>query len=56
MTKVIKSADMRQNVALQSEDVVFVPKKFIANLNYFVGQILNPIAKGVYTAKEIRDW
>jgi polysaccharide export outer membrane protein len=56
LTRAIKRGDTRLNVPLESEDIVFVPKKFIANLNYFVSQILNPIAKGVYTAKEIRDW
>jgi polysaccharide biosynthesis/export protein len=46
----------KQNISLQSEDIVFVPKKFIADLNYFLSQILDPVSKGVYTARELRDY
>jgi polysaccharide export outer membrane protein len=56
LTKAIDRGDLRLNVALESEDIVFVPKKFIANLNYFLKQILDPISKGVYTAREINNW
>lgn len=55
LTKAL-SGDIRQNVVLNSEDVIFVPKKFIANLNYFLSQILDPLSKGVYTSKELRNW
>jgi len=48
------TGDIRQNVTLQSEDVVFVPKKFIANLNYFLNQVLDPLSKGMYTAKSLQ--
>ncbi len=44
--------DLRQNIALQSEDILFVPKKFIANLNYFLSQILEPLSRGAYLSKE----
>jgi len=50
------AGDMRQNISLQSEDVVFVPKKFIANLNYFLSQIIDPLSKGVYTATQLQAW
>ena len=33
-----------------------IPKKFIANLNYFLQQILDPISKGTYTATQIDSW
>jgi polysaccharide export outer membrane protein len=56
LSKAIKIGDPNQNVALESEDIVFVPKKFIANLNYFLSQILDPISKGVYTSKAIMTW
>jgi len=56
LTRAIDRGDLRLNVPLESEDIVFVPKKFIANLNYFLNQILSPISKGLYTAKEFRDW
>jgi polysaccharide export outer membrane protein len=45
-----------QNLALQSEDIIFVPKKFIADLSYFLGQILDPISKGVYTSSQLRSY
>jgi len=38
--------DLRQNVALQSEDIIFIPKKFIADLNYFLNQIMQPLQEG----------
>ena len=47
---------LQQNIALQAEDVIFVPKKFIADLNYFLNQILDPLAKGAFTNRELRDW
>lgn len=45
LTKAL-NGDLRLNVVLQSEDIVFVPKKFIADLNYFLNQILEPLSKG----------
>ncbi len=49
LSRAIKKTDISQNVDLQSEDMVYVPKKFIADVNYFVDQILGPIAKTVWT-------
>lgn len=56
LTLAIKKGGMHQNIVLDSEDIVFVPKKFIADLNYFLNQILDPISKGAYTAREIQHW
>ncbi len=56
LTKALHKPQSKQNIILDSEDIVFVPKKFIANLNYFLKQILEPISRGVYTAKEFRQW
>ena len=53
LSSAIKKTDMTQNVALQSEDIVYVPKKFIADVNYFVNQILGPIAKTIWTWQAI---
>jgi hypothetical protein len=47
---------LRQNVVLQSEDIIFVPKKFIADLNYFLSQILDPISKGAYTSTQLKSY
>ena len=56
LSRTINKTDMSQNVALQPEDVVYVPKKFIANVNYAVTQILGPVSQGAYTAKTFSDW
>lgn len=55
LNRALKKADMSQNVVLQPEDVVFVPKKFIANVNYTLTQILGPISQGIFTGKAISD-
>jgi polysaccharide export outer membrane protein len=47
---------LKQNVALQSEDIIFVPKKFIADLNYFLSQVLDPISKGAYTSTQLKTY
>jgi polysaccharide export outer membrane protein len=52
----LKRGDVKQNIALQTEDIVFVPKKFIADLNYFLTQVITPISQGVYSGKAIGDW
>lgn len=53
LSRALKKADMSQNVVLQPEDIVFVPKKFIANVNYTLNQILGPISRGIVTGKAI---
>lgn len=49
LNRALTKADMSQNVSLEPEDIVYVPKKFIANVNYFVNQIIGPLAQGLYT-------
>ena len=44
------------NVALLSEDIIFVPKKFIANLNYFLEQLIGPLSKGAYATRDSYTW
>jgi len=39
---------VKNNVVLQAQDVVFVPKKFIADLNYVLNMVLDPLSKGAY--------
>ncbi len=45
--------DMSQNLSLYPEDIIFVPKKFIANVNYFVNEIVGPIAQGSYNTEQL---
>jgi polysaccharide export outer membrane protein len=55
LSKLLKG-DLRQNVVLQSQDIVFVPRKFISDLSYFLNQIIDPISKGAYTNRELMAW
>lgn len=49
----ITGSDGGQNVEIQNEDIVYVPKKFIADVNYFMRQILGPITAGGTTVKTL---
>lgn len=55
VAKIFKG-DLRQNVILQSQDIIFVPRKFVSDLSYFLNQVLDPISKGAYTYKESQTW
>jgi polysaccharide biosynthesis/export protein len=55
LNKVLRG-DANQNITLVSEDIIFVPKKFIANLNYFLSQILEPLSRGSYVNQEIKNF
>lgn len=48
--------DLSKNVGLQSQDIIFIPRKFISDVNYFLTQVLDPISKGAYTNRELRSW
>lgn len=57
LNRFVLKTDNRENVYVNPEDVVFVPKKFIANVNYFVTQVMGPFAAGATnydTFNEIR--
>ena len=57
LSRALKGKDfIRQNVVLQAEDVIFVPKKFIADLNYVLTQITGPLAQGAFIAKDPKTW
>jgi polysaccharide biosynthesis/export protein len=53
LTKALRG-DPRLNVTLQTEDIVFVPKKFISNVNFFLNQILEPLSRGFYIAEQLQ--
>jgi len=55
LNRPLLKADMRSNLTLQPEDIIFVPKKFIANVNYVVNQVLGPLIQGAYTTQGMRD-
>ncbi len=41
--------DLEQNVSLQSEDIIFVPRTFLADLGRTLMQILEPVSRGALT-------
>jgi polysaccharide export outer membrane protein len=47
--------DLTYNVTLHPEDIIFVPKRFISNVNYVVNTILGPIMQGSYSTELLRD-
>jgi polysaccharide export outer membrane protein len=53
LNKAIHQPETKQNIVLDAEDIVFVPKKFIADVNYFLKQIMEPISRGVYITDEV---
>lgn len=55
LAKVFKG-DLKDNIPLQSQDIIFVPRKFISDLNYFLEQVLEPLARGAYVSKEVQAW
>jgi polysaccharide export outer membrane protein len=46
MNRAILKADMSQNIVLGPQDIVYVPKNFIANINYFISQVIAPLTSG----------
>ena len=47
---------IRENISLKGQDIVYVPKRWVANLNYFATQILDPVIKGLSVADFIMEW
>jgi polysaccharide biosynthesis/export protein len=56
LLRAIKTADLSQNIVLEPEDIVYVPKSFISNMNYVMTMILSPISQGIYTTQAIQNW
>ena len=46
LAKVIKKGDLAENISVQPEDIVYVPRKFIANVNYFLRQLTPVLQAG----------
>lgn len=56
LDRAINKLDMSQNIVLQPEDIIYVPRKFIANINYYLEKILVPVSRGVYIADSAMEW
>lgn len=55
LNRYLLGADPKQNIILKPDDIIFVPKKFVANMNYLINQIIGPIVKGAYDNNALRD-
>ena len=55
LTKALKRADVSDNRVIESEDMIYVPRKFIRDVNYFLSQFLNPLYQGFFINREIED-
>jgi len=42
--KALLKGKMDEDIALASQDIVYVPRRFIADLNYFMSKLLNPFS------------
>ncbi len=56
LVKAMKKGDLSQNMLLEPEDIVYIPRTFISNVSYVMTQILSPIAQGLYTTQTIHNW
>lgn len=56
LNQAIHRPDSQQNIVLESENIVFVPKKFIADLKYVLDQIMGNFSSGVSTAQAIKNF
>jgi len=54
LSKAITKNDFSENIMLQEEDIIYVPKKFIANVNYFVTNFVAPLSGQVSSAYDIK--
>ena len=56
LTRAINGADMSQNVVLEAEDIIYIPRTFIADVSRVLTQILGPISQGVYSSRTLHKW
>lgn len=56
LARVLKKGDLSQDIPLETEDIIYVPKTIISNVNYFVSQFTAPINQSIYTKKYVREW
>jgi polysaccharide export outer membrane protein len=54
LTKAIEQAVITDELLVQPNDIIYVPKKFIANLNYFLTQLVDPIYKSTSVATQLQ--
>ena len=55
LNKSLRGASPSGNIALEPEDIIFVPKKFISDINYLLNTTLGPMVQGAYTTQGMRN-
>ncbi len=53
LNRALLKGDFRHNILLNPDDIIFVPKKFVANINYLVNSIVGPIAQGTFNTEQL---
>ncbi|MFH1062314.1 MAG: polysaccharide biosynthesis/export family protein [Candidatus Omnitrophota bacterium] len=56
LNKALKLADLSDNLILESEDIIYVPRRFVKDVNYFLKLFLDPVASGLFIRREYRDF
>ncbi len=56
LKKTLRGADFKDNIPLQSEDIIYVPKTFIADISYVLNQIIDPVSRGALAADIMQKW
>jgi polysaccharide export outer membrane protein len=56
LNKALKKADLADNLVLEAEDMIYVPRRFIKDVNYFLKAFLDPVASGLYIRRELRNY
>jgi protein involved in polysaccharide export with SLBB domain len=52
----IKKGDLSQNIAVQANDIIYVPRNFLKNINYFLDNIVKPlVTAGEDVVPQIRE-
>lgn len=56
LKKALRGLDLSDNVPLQPEDIVFVPRTFVSDLATIAMQIIDPVSRGTFIVDFIQKW
>lgn len=56
LKKALRGLDLSDNVPLQPEDIVFVPRTFVSDLATIAMQIIDPVSRGSFIVDFIQKW
>lgn len=46
IARALQKGKFEEDIQVQAQDIIYVPKKFIADVNYYLSQILGPLSQG----------